>query len=144
MKTINMDTPVGSEFTGHTKMVTSLSTWLFSGGWPPGDQWPARNIHTDEEFAKTCGLNERNAAGAMLEGYISELMVDMFGDEWLSMGSYKVKFIRTVSVGGSIVSKAKVVSRVQRGNDLILELYLWCENEYGDKVLTGVGSGRVS
>jgi len=83
MAILRKDTPIGFEFRGTMKTVTSFRTWLFSGGWPPFDGWPARNVHTDAEFAKRCGLPGRAASGAMFQGYLTELMISLFGEEWL-------------------------------------------------------------
>ena len=141
MTTVTADTVEGHGVTGRPKTVTSLRTWLFSGGWPPGDGWPARNIHTDLEFAKSCGLPARNAAGAMIEGHIAELMIDMFGPGWLSNGSYSVKFIRTVDIGDRVTSRARIIARRPGANGTTFEADLWCENQHGDKVVVGSGSG---
>ncbi|MCH8205994.1 MAG: hypothetical protein IH956_03215 [Chloroflexi bacterium] len=143
MTTVTADTVQGHEATGGTKTVTSLRTWLFSGGWPPGDGWPAKNIHTDLEFAQGSGLPARNAAGAMMEGYIAELMIDMFGPGWLSTGSYSVKFIRTVDIGDRVTSRARITARRPEADGTAFEADLWCENQHGDKVVVGSGTGRV-
>ena len=143
MTTITSDAAVGHEITGRAKTVTSLRTWLFSGGWPPGDGWPNKNIHTDLDFARSCGLTARNAAGAMIEGYVSELMIDLFGPDWLSSGSYKVKFIRTVDVGDRVTTMSRIIARRPDGNMTAFEVELWCENQHGDKVMVGSGTGRI-
>ena len=143
MATIAADTAEGHEVTGRAKTVTSLRTWLFSGGWPPEDGWPARNIHTDLEFARSSGLPARNAAGAMMEGYVAELMIDMFGPGWLSDGSYSVKFIRTVDIGDHVTSRARITARRPEAGGTAFDAELWCENQHGDKVVVGSGTGRV-
>ena len=47
MQPFTPDTTVGSEAAGPPKTMTSYRTWLFSGGWPRFDGWPAKNVHTD-------------------------------------------------------------------------------------------------
>ena len=79
------DIQAGHEVTGPGKYVTSYRTWLFSGGWPRFDGWPAKNVHTDLEFARACGLPVRGASAATAIAYLSEMMVDLFGEEWLHM-----------------------------------------------------------
>ena len=134
---------VGCEAAGPVKIVTSLRTWLFSGGWPPGEQWPAKNIHTDLEFALECNLPGRNAAGAMMEGYVCELMVGMFGPAWLTSGSYSVKFIRTVDIGDRVTARARITARRPRAGRVEFEADLWCENQRGDRVMVGSGAGSI-
>ena len=82
--------------------MTSYRTWLFSGGWPRFDGWPAKNVHTDLAFAQQSGLPTRAASGAMMQGYLYELMVDLFGEGWLERGQLSLKFIRIVDVGDTI------------------------------------------
>ena len=134
----------GHEAAGPAKTVTSLRTWLFSGGWPPDGEWPDKNIHTDLEFALDCGLPGRNAAGAMMEGYVCELMTGMFGPEWLTSGSYSVKFIRTVDIGDRVTARARITARRQRAGRVELEADLWCENQHGDRVMVGTGVGSLA
>ena len=89
---------IGFRATGPTKTATPYLTRLFSGGWPRTADWPAKNVHTDEEFAKATGLSGRNASGAMMQGYLAELMVDMFGEGWLSGGTFSLKFVHQVGM----------------------------------------------
>ena len=106
MQQISHDTPVGHTVTGRKKKVTSYRTWLFSGGWPRFDGWPAKNVHTDLAAARQSGLPTRAASGAMCLGYLSELLVDIFGDRWLTYGELTSKFIGIIDAGDDIVSKA--------------------------------------
>ena len=76
MTPLTPDVEVGFRVTGRVKTATPYLTRLFSGGWPRTEDWPAKNVHTDEEFARATGLSGRNASGAMMQGYLAELMVD--------------------------------------------------------------------
>ena len=128
----------GLEVIGSPKHVTSYRTWLFSGGWPRFDGWPAKNVHTDLEFAQASGLPARGASGAMLQAYLAELMVNLFGERWLAKGRLNLKFVRLVEIDDQIVAHGTVMSR---GDDGDVEMELWCENQRGDVVCTGIGSG---
>ena len=65
MPLLTPNTPVGHTVTGSTKRVTSYRTWLFSGGWPRFDGWPAKNVNTDLAAARRSGLPTRASSGAM-------------------------------------------------------------------------------
>ena len=132
------DIQPGHAVSGPPKYITSYRTWLFSGGWPRFDGWPAKNVHTDLEFARACGLPARGASGAMLQAYLAELMVELFGEGWLARGRLDLKFVRLVEVDDQIVARGTVSSR---GEDGAVEIDLWCENQRGDKVCTGNGTG---
>ena len=131
---------IGELFEGPVKHVTSYRTWLFSGGWPRIEDWPAKNVHTDMEFALQCGLPTRGASAAMLQAYISELMINTFGEDWLVSGSLDLKFIQLVKVDDQIIAKASVVKINDEG---LVELDVWCENQSSEKVCLGLGTGRV-
>ena len=131
---------IGKLFEGSVKHVTSYRTWLFSGGWPRVEDWPAKNVHTDMEFALQCGLPTRCASAAMLQAYISELMINTFGEDWLVSGSLDLKFIQLVEVDDQIIAKASVVKINGEG---LVELDVWCENQSSEKVCLGLGTGRV-
>ena len=80
MERFTQDAAVGYEVAGPPKKMTSYRTWLFSGGWPRFDGWPAKNVHTDLASAQQSGLPTRAASGAMMQGYLCELMIDLFGE----------------------------------------------------------------
>jgi acyl dehydratase len=127
----------GFEISGSPKMVTSWRTWLHSGGWPISTGWPAKNIHTDLETAKSAHLKGRIASGTMSLGYLSELMIDLFGIGWLSGGEMSYKFIRPVFIGDTVIAKARVQSKQMVGSGVKFVLDIWCENQHGEKVTVG-------
>lgn len=131
----------GLEISGPSKHVTSYRTWLFSGGWPRFEGWPAKNVHTNLEFALACGLSTRGASGAMLQAYLAELMVDLFGEGWLTKGRLDLKFVRRVDIDDRIVARGLVASKQEDGSESRLEIDLWCENQRGEKVCAGTGTG---
>ena len=143
MAIITKDIKEGFEVSGKVKTVTSYKTWLFSGGWPRFTDWPAKNVHTDLEFAKSCGLPTRAASGSMSIGYLTELMIDLFGENWLRGGKIKVKLIGIVVPGDTLLPKAVVQSRQAENSGVRFVVDLWCENQHGDKVAVGTGTGLV-
>ena len=143
MQQISADTPVGHTITGRSKKVTSYRTWLFSGGWPRFDGWPAKNVHTDLVAARQSGLPTRAASGAMCLGYLTELLVDLFGDRWLRYGEFSTKFIGIIDAGDDIVSKARVTSVEESDTGVQISLDVWCENQDGTPVVVGTATGRV-
>ena len=144
MAIINSNTPVGFEASGHVKTITPKKLNYFSGGFPMSiADWPRTNIHTSSEFAQKCGLPAQIASGAMFEGYIAELMIDLFGDEWLKNGEMSVKFIKKVFSGEKVVTKSLVRSRASEGNIIKIIMDIWCENQHGEKVVVGTAQGSI-
>lgn len=136
-------TPVGHTATGRVKKVTSYRTWLFSGGWPRFDGWPAKNVHTDLAAARQSGLPTRAASGAMCLGYLTELLVDLFGAEWLSHGALTAKFIGIVDAGDDVSCTAQVTAREETNSGVRFTLDVRCENQDGAPVVVGTASGRI-
>ena len=134
---------MGHTVTGCKKKVTSYRTWLFSGGWPRFDGWPAKNVHTDLAAAQQSGLPTRAASGAMCLGYLSELLVDLFGDRWLTHGELTSKFIGIIDAGDDISCKAQVTAREVSESGVHFTLDMRCENQDGTPVVVGTASGRV-
>ena len=143
MAIITKDIPEGHEVSGKLKTVTEERVYAFSGGFPKGTDWPKKNIHTDLEFAKSCGLPTRAASGAMFEGYLTELMIDLFGEHWLAYGKMSLKFIAIVDVNDTILPRATVQSKQVQGSDVIFTMDVWCENQHGNKVVVGIATGIV-
>ena len=143
VETISRDTQEGHELSGRTKTVTSYRTWLFSGGWPRFPDWPSKNVHTNVKFAQNCGLPERNASGAMLLAYLSEMLINLFGERWLSEGRLKLKFTRPVSIDDMIIPKVRVISKDQEYDILQFDMEVWCENQDGHKVAFGTATGWI-
>ena len=143
MQPLSHDTPVGHTVTGRKKKVTSYRTWLFSGGWPRFEGWPAKNVHTDLAAAQKSGLPTRAASGAMCLGYLSELLVDLFGDRWLTYGELTSKFIGIIDAGDDISCKAQVTAREVSASGVRFTLDVRCENQDGTPVVVGTASGRV-
>ncbi len=134
----------GMEFAGRAKTVSQERICAFSGGFPKDPGWPKRNIHTDLAFARHCGLSAQAASGAMFEGYLAELMIDLFGLQWLRNGKMSLVFVKTVTPGEILTAKALVMAKksVSTGVEFLLDV--WCENSLGDRVVLGTATGYVS
>ena len=143
MAKITKETQKGSEFHGKLKTVTAERVFAFSGGFPKGKDWPKKNIHTDLEFAQSCGLPSRAASGAMFEGYLTELMIDLFGIDWLTYGKMSLKFIAIVDVNDTVLPRATVQSKQVQNSDVTFTMDVWCENQHGSTVVVGAATGSV-
>jgi len=150
MAGITKDTKVGGIFTGKTKKVSWERLWTFSGG-PLGiidkeslQGWPRKNIHTSLEFARNCGMPDKVAASAtQYMGYTAELMIDLFGEGWLSSGSMDTRFVRIVDAGDILVTKATVGSVEAKGNATKFTMEVTCDNQKGEAILVGGAVGYL-
>ena len=88
MITAHQDLDIGHEIEPVTYEITQekidiYSRYVFNGR-------DTKNIHTDDEVARKAGLPRALAQGRYPVGYISERMVDFFGQGWLQGGRIEV------------------------------------------------------
>ena len=141
MGRLEKETKEGATFVGKPKKVSWERLWAFSGGPFSNTGWPRKNVHTDSEFAKSCGLPSVAASATQFMGYVAELMIDLFGVEWLSHGTMDVKFINIVDAGDVLVTKAEVKARESQGSATRFTMDISCENQKRVKVLVGYTTG---
>ena len=79
----------------------------------------------------------------MFEGYLTELMIYLFGENWLIGGKMGLTFIAIVDPGDRLLPKAIVRSRHIEGSGVRFVMDVWCENQYGNKVVAGTATGLV-
>lgn len=143
MAIITKDIKEGYEAFGKPKTLAEVRVWAFSGGRFNAPGWPAKNIHTDLEFAKNCGVQTRAVSATQYMGHLTELMTDLLGEKWFKHGKMSLKFIAIVDVGDRLVSKAIVRSKEKESGGVRLNLDVWCENQHGNKVAVGTASCLV-
>lgn len=140
---ITKETQVGTEFIGKSKRLAESRVLAFSGGRLNASGWPSKNIHTDLEFAKGYGLPTRSVSATQYIAYLVDLMIDLFGEVWLTYGKINLKFIAIVDVEDELVSKAVVASKKLKDSRTEFTLSIWCENQRGDKVAIGTATGLI-
>ncbi len=133
MELMGIDTAEGTVFSGYARKLTEQNVYDFSGGPRTDPEWPHKTIHTSTEFAQNCGLRERMASGAMFEAYLVDLLIDLFGEEWLHYGSIRLTFIFPAGPGDMLTPKAAVQSMQQMDFGVRFVMDVWCENQRGDR-----------
>ncbi|MCH9036400.1 MAG: MaoC family dehydratase [Chloroflexi bacterium] len=99
-----------------------------------------KNIHTDEEVARSFGLRGVVAPGVQTMPYIWDLLREAFGERWTRGGKLAVTFTNMVCGGDTLTTQAVV--REPAENEPTNRLYLdtWMENQRGEKVIVGKAS----
>jgi acyl dehydratase len=144
MMILAADTPIGQEFSGKPKVLTMQRIWAFSGGPFRSKGWPSENIHTDYDFAERMGLSTVYVSATQYLGYLTEHLIDLFGEQWLSTGkTCNLKFIAPVTEGDTIQVVSRVRSITIEKSDTRCILDVWCENQRGAKVLVGEAIGII-
>lgn len=141
MAIVTVDTRDGEAFAGRPKKVSWERLWAFSGGPFSNSGWPKKNIHTDPEFARNCGLPHIATSATQYQGYVVELLIDLFGLEWLWHGTMDVKFTNIVDAGDTLVSTVIIKSKEALDSGARFTMDVSCENQNGNKVLVGSTTG---
>jgi acyl dehydratase len=90
------------------------------------------------------GVTRVIASGTQYQGYLVGLLVEVFGEAWLSGGRLAFRLPAVVSVGDTITPKARVIAVTGTAAGCQVELEVWCENQDGVRVLAGSATGLVA
>jgi acyl dehydratase len=124
---------VGQEIAPAVKRMTleRMSRPLMAGSNP---------IHYDPEFAKKAGLSAPIATGVMSSAFLSEMLTNAFGVEWIRGGWMDVKFIRPIYAGDTVTARGRITGKRETSTGLRIGLDIWCETQRGEPVTVGTAS----
>lgn len=123
---------VGQEIPPVAKLMSIQKMRIYSG--------PGKNIHTDEEAARRGGLSRPIAQGLMSNAYLSELLMNFFGQRWLTNGQLSVAFVATVFPGDLLLSRGVIRERQEAESGFRWSLDVWVETRSGHRVTVGTAS----
>ncbi len=97
-----------------------------------------QNIHTDAEYAKGQGLTTAIADGMMSTAWISSMLLEAFGRDYLERGELRTKYIKTTDVGITLKVLGRVRERDEQADGSIrFVLDVWTEDKTGVKLTDG-------
>ena len=139
---IDRDSEIGKVFAGKTKKMSWERIAAFSGGPFSTPGWPRKNIHTDLETAKASGLDTIYVSSTQYLGHLAELMIELFGTDWLIHGATSnLKFIHPVAENDTVQIKARIVDMAPDG---ACSMVVWCENQEGIQSMVGEASCLIT
>jgi 3-hydroxybutyryl-CoA dehydratase len=94
-------------------------------------------VHINEEFAKKTPLGGTVAHGMLILAYISEMMTNAFGENWISGGRLDVRFKAAARPGDTITASGKVMKIEKNGEQTRVRCSVTCSNEKGEVIITG-------
>jgi len=101
-------------------------------------------IHDDDDFARSQGLPGIIADGMLSTNWLLSLLMDAFGENALSPGSLRTRYIAPVFEDVVITAVARVASVTEApAGGLRYALELWCEDAEGRKLTVGDASVRA-
>ena len=68
---------------------------------------------------------------------MTELLLDHFGEGWLTGGSIDVRYVAPLHAGEALTARARVMAIEPDGQHIRVSLDVWCENQAGDDLARG-------
>lgn len=101
-------------------------------------------IHTDEDFARKAGLGGTIAHGMLVLAYVSQMMTQAFGRDWLSNGKLNVRFKAPARPGDHLTVSGQI-RKIERNGDLShVTCEVLCANQDGEPVIVGEAGVMVN
>ena len=94
-------------------------------------------IHIDEAFAAQTPLEGTIAHGMLILAYLSQMMTEAFGDNWLEGSKLSVRFKAPVRPEDTITAKGKIDAIEQKEGSTYANCIVECCNQNEETVITG-------
>lgn len=125
---------VGDELPVLTKTIVQRQVDCYSGVRPC-------SIHTDAEWARKKGFKGTLVQAMMSTAYVSEMMVQRFGEGFVRGGKISVAFTKPVYAGDTLTVHGRIKSREPENGRTRVTVEVWCQNEDGVMTMAGAASG---
>ena len=106
-----------------------------------GDRNP---LHLDAEFAATTQFGGIIAHGMLTLAFISEMMLQAFGKQWLESGALKVRFKGAAFVGDEVETWGTVDKKDYQGHHQLVVCSVGVRNRNnGQEIISGTATVKV-
>jgi acyl dehydratase len=100
-------------------------------------------IHIDEEFARKTPAGGTIAHGMLVLAYVSQMMTEAFGRNWLTGGRFNIRF-KTPARPGDLLTIQGKVDKLQDGAEQTeVKCSVLCLNQKNETVIGGEAIVRV-
>ncbi|MEX0590346.1 MAG: MaoC family dehydratase [Xanthobacteraceae bacterium] len=99
-----------------------------------------RNIHTDDEYARSQGLPGIISDGMISTNWIYNLLLDTFGADFLRAGSLRTKYVMPITENRLVSAGFRVLETKPSGDRTRYGLEVWCEDDSGTILTVGAAS----
>jgi hypothetical protein len=97
-------------------------------------------FHTDYEAAKRAGFEKPIAMGLQSQAFISEMLLNFFGKEWMTRGRISLAFIGTYGVEDLVLARGVIREREPVSGGTRRNLEVWLQKLDGTRVAAGIAS----
>lgn len=128
-------TATGEDLTAIAHTIDQRRCWMFSG--------PGANYHTDAEQAKKLGFPRIVVQGMMSTCFVSQIMLERFGEGWLAGGKMSVKLINVVWCDETVKVHGRVRETEREGARERVHCDVWVDKPDATRALLGTASALV-
>ena len=101
-------------------------------------------VHLDEEFAAQSSFGRIVAHGMMTLAFLSEMLTERFGADWLATGSLKVRFKRPAYPGDTLRTWGRVTDWKEADYHTLVKCDVALRNAANDEdLITGAATLRL-
>ena len=100
-------------------------------------------IHIDEDFARKTPLGGTIAHGMLILAYISQMMGEAFGQQWLSSGKLSVRFKAPARPGDTVTISGKIHGGESDNGQTLINCNVLCRNQHDEPVIIGQAQVKV-
>jgi hypothetical protein len=102
-------------------------------------------IHTDDEVARANGLPGRVADGMISTNWLSGVLLEAFGQDYLRRGSLRTRYVRPVMVDDALDAVVEVRTVGEGpGGQAVITADVWCETPDGQRATVGEATVTVA
>ncbi len=101
-------------------------------------------IHIDVDFARRTPLGGTIAHGMLVLAYISQMMTEAFGENWLTDGRMSVRFKTPARPGDTLTVTGKIDKIDKQDNATLVTCQLKCSNQKDEIVIIGDARVKIS
>ncbi len=100
-------------------------------------------IHIDPEFARKSPAGGTIAHGMLILAYVSQMLTDAFGRDWLTSGHFNIRFKMPARPGDLLTIQGRI-EKVQPQIEVSeVSCSVLCSNQTNETVITGEATVRV-